>query len=40
METIYEATVDRGIRIVGLPESARDAAAASGRPLRGRACFI
>lgn len=40
METIYEATVDRGIRIVGLPESARQAAAASGRPLRGKACVI
>jgi hypothetical protein len=35
METIFKSTVDRGIRILGLPDSGYAAAKASGRPLRG-----
>jgi hypothetical protein len=37
METIYCHTVDRDIRLVGLPKTAADQAAAQGRDLRGRA---
>ncbi len=36
METIYRATVDRGIVIIGMPEGEIARAGAAGRDLRGR----
>lgn len=35
METIYRNTVDKGIRLIGLPRSAADEAVSSGRDLHG-----
>lgn len=36
MEKIFEATVDKGVNLIGLSEAAVTAALASGRPLHGR----
>jgi hypothetical protein len=36
MDVIFDATVDRGINIIGLPREAAEAAMARGRDLRGR----
>ena len=35
METVYRSTVDRGLKLLGLPRDAAEAALASGRPLHG-----